>query len=85
MSSAFTGFAVELVQHVDDELLLDARLEQPVLRRAVDLETGLLQRQRRGLGVLLGDHEIDVVYGFRTAVCPQCVTAGQRELRARAP
>ena len=60
---------------------LDARLEQPVLRRAVDLETGLLQRQRRRLGVLLGDHEIDVVYGFRTAVCPERVTAGQRELR----
>ena len=71
--------AVEPVQHVHDDVS-GAGLEQPVLRRAVDPEAGLLERLGRGVGVLLGDDEVDVVHGFRAAVHPEGVAARQGEL-----
>ena len=71
--------AVEPVQHVHDDIP-GAGLEQPVLRRAIDPEAGLLEGLGRRVGVLLGDDEVDVVHGFRTAVHPQRIAAGEGEL-----
>jgi len=71
--------AVETVQHVHHDLSC-AGFEQPVLRRAVDPEAGLLERLGRSVGVILGDHEVDVVHWFRAAVHPDGVAACQGEL-----
>ena len=55
-------------------------LEQPVFRRAIDPEAGLLERLGRRVGVLLGDDEVHVVHGFWTTVYPQRIAARKGEL-----
>ena len=70
---------VEPVQNVHDDVSC-AGLQQPVLRRAVDPEAGLLECLGRGVGVLFGDDEVDVVHGFRAAVHPQGIAACEGEL-----
>ena len=37
-------FSVELMQHVDDEVLANARFEEPVFRCPLDTEPRLFQR-----------------------------------------
>jgi hypothetical protein len=69
------------VQHVYHDASR-AGFEEPVLRWAVDTEAGLLERFGRSVGVVFGDHEVDVVHGFRAAVHPQGITARKGELWA---
>jgi hypothetical protein len=66
------------VQDIHDGVA-EARLEQPVLRSALDVEPGSGQSGRRQLGVVLRDHHVDVVHGFGRAVDPQRVAASECE------
>ena len=78
-------YAVEPVQHIDDEVVADAGLEQPVLRRALDRETGLLECVRCRIGIRLGDDEVHVVHGFRARRKPTGRSCRRGRTRVRSP
>lgn len=77
-SPTVPGWRAPPVQDIDDRLA-EVGLEQPVLRRTFDSESGFAEGGGRRRHVRLGHHDVDVMGRFGGAVCPQCVAARERE------